>query len=260
MYPQPPLLIIAQIADDFDLAHLPWCDAARKKVSVNRAKFRNLELAEVIVDAMPFRLTRLTADETGELLTTNPCELLFRDRPPSGKSAIGVAPGDNLAGAAYIPEVHRRLLLLGRWIGDSVAATATAWMPSRKLSSFAWYDNAVHQYLAENRFPSPLHVSVSEARAGRFATRGLRYFTGQEIRLTVPSHHDRAEASERMTQIIADIVAHGRIDQPSRSEDPVRGETLIYTPSDDRERVDILIRRDARKGICLLYTSDAADE
>jgi hypothetical protein len=249
VHPDPPLLIISQIADDFDLARLPWCDAARKKVSVNQAKFTNLEMAEVIVDAMPFLLTRLTADETGELLTASQCDLLFCDRLPSGKSAIGVAPGDNLAGAAHIPEVHRRLLLLGKWIGESLAATTTAWLPARKLSSFAWFDNAVHQYLAEHRFPSPFHVSFSEVRAGQFTTSGLHYFTGQEIRLTVPSHYGQAEAGERMAQIIADIVAHGRIDQISRSENLVRGETLIYTPSEDRKRVDILVRRDTQNGI-----------
>ena len=249
MYPQPPLLILSQIADDFDLAQLPWRKAASDKVSLNRAKFRNLEMAEIIVDAMPFLLTRRTADETREILAGDTFDLLFGDLPPPGNSAIGVAPGDNIAVATRIPEVHQRLLLLGKWIGESLSATAAAWMPARKLASFAWFANAVDQYMAEGRLPSPFHISISEICAGQVATKGLRYFPGQEIHLTVPPHYAPDEIGDRVAQIAADIVAHGRIDRPSRSQDMTRGETLIYTPSENREQVEVLIRRDAQNGI-----------
>lgn len=249
MYPQPPLLILSQITDDFDLAQLPWCESARDKVTLNRAKFRNLEMVEIIVDAMPFVLTRRTADETREILTGGPFDLLFCDLPPPENSAIGVAPGDNLADATRIPEVHQRLLLLGKWIGESLNATAAAWMPAWKLASFAWFTNAVDQYLADGRFPLPFHISFSEIYAGQIATQGLRYFTGQEIHLTVPPHYEQDEVSDRVTQIAANIVAHGRIDRSSRSQDVTRGETLIYTPTENLEQVNILIRRDAPNGI-----------
>lgn len=247
MYPQPPLLIIAPIADDFDLAQLPWCDAAREKVSVNRAKFKNLEIAEVIVDAMPHQLTRLTADETREKLAFESRELLGGNPSLSGQSAIAVAPGDNLTSARHLPEVHRRLLLLGKWIGESLQATAAAWTPSRKLASFAWFDGAVAAYLAEDRFPSLFHTSFSEVGSDQFATKGLSYFTGQEIRLTFPSDYDRADVRERIAQIIADVAAHGLIDQPSRSESLILGETLLYRPGDNPEQIDIIIRRDEQE-------------
>jgi len=246
VYRQPPLLIIAPLADDFDLAQLPWCDAAREKVSVNHAKFTNLEMVEVIVDAMPFLLTRLTAEETSAKLAAGAIDQPAGDLAVSGESAIGVAPGSNLVCARHLPEIHGRLLLLGRWIGKSLDATAAAWMPAGKLGGFAGFDDMVDQYLAEGRFPSPFHISFSQAGNDSFLTRGLRYFTGQEIRLTVPSNYERAEISERMEQIIAEVAAHGRIDGPFRSECPVRGETLIHTPGDNPEQVDILIRRDAR--------------
>ena len=247
----PPLLIIAPHAYDADLADLRWCEAASGKVRVNAAKFRNLEMVEVIVDSMPFLLTPLTADETGKTLnagTCDPltCDPLMCDLPLSGESAIGVTPRANVASAAPIPEVHRRLLLLGQWIGQSLDATAAVWMPARRLSSFAWFDNAVSDYLARGRLPLPFHVSCSEVSAGRLATNGLRYFTGQEIGLAVPSDYRPADIEGRVADIIAHIVAYGRIDRPSRSKDPVRRETLVYTPSADMERVEVLIRRDAR--------------
>jgi len=246
VYCQPPLLIIAPLADDFDLTRLPWRGAAREKVSVNHAKFPNLEMAEVIVDAMPFLLTRLTAEESREKLASATAGLPVRSIPSSGESAIGVAPGANLACARHLGEIHRRLLLLGKWIGESLDATAAAWMPAEKLCRFAEFDDMVDQYLAEGRFPCPFHISFSQAGNDSFLTRGLRYFTGQEIRLTFPSEYARAEISERREQIIAEIAAHGRVGAPSRSRCPARGETLIYTPGDNPEQVDILIRRDAR--------------
>lgn len=246
MYRQPPLLIIAPLADDFDLAQLPWCDAASAKVSVNRAKFTDLEMLEVIVDAMPFLLTRLTAEEAGDKLAAEALDQRAGDLAVSGGSAIGVALDVNLACASHLPEIHRRLLLLGRWIGESLDATAAAWTPAGKLCRFAWFDDRVEQYLAEGRFPSPFHISFSQAGNDSFLTRGLRYFTGQEIRLTVPPDYARAGISERVEQIVAELVVRGRIDGPFRSECPVRGESLVYTPGDNPEQVDILIRRDAR--------------
>ena len=249
MYRQPPLLIVAPLADDLDLARLLWCDAARGNVTVNRAKFKNLDMVEVIVDAMPFLLTRLTEEETSGKLSAGTCNLPFGDQPFSGGSAIGIAPGANLACASHVPETHRRLLLLGRSIGQGLEATAAAWMPARTLGSFAWFVDTVDQYLADDRFPYPLHFAVSQVSSDQFLTRGLRYFTGQEIRLTIPPDYGLAAISERMEEIIAEVIAHGRIDGPSRSECPARGETLIYTPSESPERVDILIRRDARHNI-----------
>ncbi len=245
MYPQPPLLIVVPKACHMDLANLRWCGAARGKVSVNPARFRDLEMVEVIVDAMPFVLTPLTPEETGRKLTARTCDLLFCDLPSASESAIGIAPGEHVAGAAQIEEVHSRLLMLGQWIGKSLEATAAAWMPARILGSFAWFEDAVSEYLVRGRFPSRFHVACREISPHQFTTTGLHYFTGQEIRIAIPPDYSEAEAEERIAEIIADIVSHGRIDRLSQSADPVRRETVIYTPGSNLEQVDILIRRDA---------------
>ncbi|MEH6662891.1 MAG: hypothetical protein V7679_14680, partial [Parasphingorhabdus sp.] len=164
--PEPPLLIIAPVADEFVLTQAPWCKAANTKMVVNRAKFTNLEMAEVIVDAMPFRLSRLTAAEAGRKLTPDTSGLTFEDLASSADTVISVAPGDSLTSARHIPEVNRRLLSLGKWIGESLAATAAAWIPSRRLVNFSTFDHAVDQYLAGGPFPTLLRTSVSEVRSG----------------------------------------------------------------------------------------------
>lgn len=246
MYPQPPLLILAPLADEFDLAQLPWCDAAQKTVTVNQAKFTNLDMVEVIVDAMPFLLTRLTEEETSAALTLEPSDLPIRDFPSPGLSAIGVAPGANLVCARHVPESHRRLLSLGRWIGQSLNAAVAAWMPSGKLEGFASYGDMVERYLSEGRFPVPFHIAVAKVSGGRFRTKGLSHFTGQEIRLTVPPDYGPAEISDRVEEIVTELVADGRIDGPFRSKCGVRPETLIYAPGDDPDHVEMFIRRDAQ--------------
>ena len=244
MIPEPPLLIIAPMADDLDLAALPWCETAAENISVNHAKFKNLEMVEVIVDAMPFILSRLTAAETSQQFTAEKCEPLFCDLPSSEESAIRIAIGDNLASAKHLPEVNRRLLLLGNWIGDSLAATAAAWMPSRTLTNFTYYAKTVGEYLTDGPFPSLFQISFSADRNGHFVTSGLHYFAGQEIRLTVAAGYSHAEVTERLVRIIEAIATHGKIEGPARSRGMVPGESLIYSPSNDLGHVDIAIRNE----------------
>jgi hypothetical protein len=243
--PEPPLLIVAPLTDDFTLTQMPWCEAARTNISVNRAKFKNLEMVEVIVDAMPFRLSRLTAAEARRQLTAETSALTFGDLPAAAKSIIGVAPGDNVTSARHIPEVNRRLLSLGKWVGQSLAATGAAWMPSRRLVNFSTFHHAVDQYLAGGPFPTLFRTSVSEVRSGHFVTTGLHYFTGQEVRLITPEGYDLAAVSKHLARIIDNITTHGKIIRPIQSEGLVQGETLTYTPSDNLAHVEVGIANDA---------------
>jgi hypothetical protein len=244
MNPEPALLIIAPLTDDFDLAQMLWCEAARERISVNHAKFKNLEMVEVIVDAMPFLLSRLTASETSQKFATTKYPAPFRDLPSPGDSAIGIDLGDNLTSARHLPDINRRLLLLGQWIGGSLKASAAAWMPSRQVANIADYNEIVRQYLAGGPFPTLFQTSFSEVRHGYFVTTGLHYFAGQEIRLTAPPYERLDDVTERLVPIIADIATNGKIDRPARSEGVVEGEILIYSPSNDLGHVDIAIQND----------------
>ncbi|MEH6827428.1 hypothetical protein [Parasphingorhabdus sp.] len=244
MNPEPPLLIIAPLTDGFDLAQLPWCEAARERISVNHAKFKNMEMVEVIVDAMPFLLSRLTAAETSQRFATARDQAPYRDLPSPGDSAIGIQLGDNLASARHLTDINRRLLLLGQWIGESLKASAAAWMPSRQVANIANYDEIVRQYLAGGRFPALFQTAFKEVRHGYFVTTGLHYFADQEICLTVPPNYRLADVTDQLVRIIADIATSGKIDRPTRSKGMVQGERLIYSTSDDLGHVDIVIRND----------------
>lgn len=245
MKPEPSLLIIASMPDELDLAQLPLRDEASAEISVNRAKFKDMEMAEVIVDAMPFLLTRLTAAETGQQIAAMNDATISRDRPSATESAIGVALGDNLTSARHLTEVNRRLLLLGKWIGEGLKASGAAWMPSRRLVPFADYDKIVCRYMADGAFPVSFLTSFSEVQRGEFRSRGLRYFSGQEIRLTAPADYSPSVVIERLGRIIEDLTSRGKIDRPARADGIIPGETLIYNPSDDLGHVDIDLRNDS---------------
>ena len=241
MKSEPPLLIIAHIADGFDLALLPWPETAKARISVNSAKFGEIDMLEIIFDSMPFLLSRFTATETKRQFMDEKFEPLFCGLPAAHDSAIAIAPRDILASARHLPEINHRMLLLGKWIGESLAATAAAWMPSRRLASFAYFDEVVSHYLAGGPFPIALQSSFSEIRQGCYVTSGLQYFAGQEIRLTAPPTYSASDVSDRLVRIIDDFTTHGAIDAPACAKGMVAGEILIFSPGDDRDYLDIKI-------------------
>ena len=159
---EPALLIFAPIADGFDLAHLSWCEAARERILINHAKFTDLDMDEVIIDGMPFLLSRFTAEETGHRFAKENFEKLADGLSTSNDSAIGVTPGEILTSGQHLPEVIQRILILGRWIGDSLAATAVAWIPSGALVGFECFEEAVGEYLAGKPLPSKFQTASAE--------------------------------------------------------------------------------------------------
>ena len=242
---EPPLLVIAPIRDGFDLAHMPWSETAKERISVNSAKFDGLDMIEIIFDSMPFLLTFHTATETKKRFSDERFEALFCGPPTSYESAIAITPRDILTSGRHLPEVNHRTLLLGKWVGDSLSAISAAWIPSRRIASFAFFREVVADYLTGGPFPVTFQTSFSEVRQGCYVTKGLNYFSGQEIRLTTPPDYSASDISERLVRIIDDITTHGAIDAPSRAKGMIDGETLTFSTGDDREYLDIIIENHA---------------
>ncbi|WP_417621686.1 hypothetical protein [Parasphingorhabdus sp.] len=243
---EPPLLILTQFPGKFDLMRLPWSQEAKARILFNSAKFEDLELAEVVIDGMTFFLSSLAPSEITQRFATERFERLCCSPPSPDDSAIGIGTRDNVSSAKHLPEVNHRLLLLGKWIGESLAATAAAWLPSRKLIGFAYFDEVAGQYLAGGPFPGLFQTSFSEDRNGCYTTTGLRYFSGQEVRLRAPPEYSAADTTERLVRIIDDLAINGKIRNPARFRGKVSGETLIFQPSDDLSHVDVIIENSAK--------------
>ena len=241
MKSEAPLFIIAPIPDVFDWTKFPWSGTAKNRISVNNAKFNEMDMLEIIVDGMPFLLSRFLAAETNKRFADERFEQLFSGPPATQESAIAIAPRDIVTTARHLPEVNRRILQLGKWIGESLAATAAAWIPSRKIASFAYFDEVVTEYLSGGPLPVAFQASFTEIGQGCYMTSGLHYFAGQEVRLTAPAGYTGSDISERLVRIIDDITTHGALLAPARARGMIDGETLIFSPSDDRRYLDIAI-------------------
>jgi hypothetical protein len=161
--PEPALLIVAPVADGFDLAHIPWSRTARERISVNNDKFSELDMLEIIVDGMPFLLSHFATEETGQIFARKNFKKPSADVRISHQSAIGVTPRDILTSGQHLPEIIHRILLLGKWIGDSLAATAVILVPSSELVSFEYFDEAVKEYFEGRPLPSSLLAAFPEA-------------------------------------------------------------------------------------------------
>lgn len=239
MISEPALLIVAPMMNGFDLAHFPWSREAGGRLVVNGAKFDDLDMLEVIVDGMQFLLSRLSAEESRRKFADENFGPLSGDLPYPDGSAIGIGPRDIVTSARHLPEINCRLLMLGQWIGTSLAATAAAWAPSGTLVHFADYDQAVRNYLAGGPFPPDFQICFSEERKGRFITRGLAYFAGREIRLSVGADYEASDVAEQLARIIDDIVTHGKIDIPGSPRTSVKRHPLSGSDGDDRGYFDI---------------------
>ncbi len=242
---EPPLLIIADIPAGFDLMQLSWPAEAQDRISINPAKFSDVEMAEIVIDGLTFCLARFAAAETVQRSGTGRFEHLFCGPPSPDDSAIGIGMRDVVSSARHLPMANHRLLQLGKWIGESLAAAAAAWLPSGKLASFAYFQEVTNLYLAGGPFPGLFQTSFVEDGEGVIRTAGLSYFSGQEVRLTAPTHYSRTDVTNRLVRLIDDLATNGRIETPSRSRGMVDSERLTFLPSKDLSLVDIIIEDDA---------------
>ena len=243
---EPPLLIIADIPPGFDLMQLPWPAEAAGRISINDAKFTGLEMAEIVIDGLTFCLARFASADIVHKSGTGRFEHLFCAPPSRDDSAIGIGMRDVVSSARHLPMANHRLLQLGNWIGASMSGTAAVWLPSGKIASFAYFQEVTGLYLAGGPFPGLFQTSFIEDREGVYRTTGLHYFTGQEVRLTAPSHYSHADVTNRLVRIIDDLATNGRIETPSQSRGMVESERLIFLPSEDLSLVDIIIEDDAQ--------------
>lgn len=248
MISAPPLLIISRLAADFDLVRLPWPEAADGRISVSRSKFADLDMIEVIIDGMAFLLCRFTPTETRSRFRIEKFEQLFTGLPSTRDCAIGVAARNIVASARHLPEINRRMLLLGKWVGESLAASAAAWTPSRRIASFRYFQESVDAYLAGGPFPALFQTAFAKVGNRCFITRGLPYFGSRDIRLTGPSAYSDSDIVDRMVRIIDDIANHGPIEMAAQAKGMIEGERIIFSPRDDPARLDIRIENPAFTG------------
>lgn len=130
-----------------------------------------------------------------------------------GKSALTLAPGPHLAGAANLLPVVRVVAGLLLELLDLPGLAAVVWLPAQLASGPNWFARAVRAWLAGGPFPA-LALAAIERHEASLTSNGLHFLIGQEFSY-VTSAGAVSERDSRIVLRLADwLVAHGRLDSP----------------------------------------------
>lgn len=237
----PPLLLIVPVADTFRLSDLILPEEITARVTLNHAKYADLDMLEAIVGGMSFTLTHHVKQDAFQNFSTQKLNHIFCNAPEQQMPAIGVALSDHIANAKHDSTVNRTFLELARIIGEALNATSVIWQPAKLHIGFEYFVEASDQYITGGPFPVLIQIAISESPKGTFHTSGLSYFSGQEMRLSAPATYPARQVIKRLVRIAHDIATNGKIDTPTEAQGFVPGETLSLNPSADHHIVDIEI-------------------
>lgn len=229
MQDKPPILVIADMPNSFSFKNVELAEDAAAYMAVNVHKNGKIEEIEIVADGMSFLLSEYSPAEIQNAVTAAHLENYFAEAVPSTFSAIGISPSEHVADGVHVPTVNKALLKVAKLIGQSIAATNIIWRPAALNVGFEFFSETIDQYLAGGPFPVLAQVAMVENK-NSFETRGLYYFAGQEVKMTVPADYPVNETLKRLVRITNDIAINGKIDVPIEIEGLTPQETFFFDP------------------------------
>lgn len=130
--------------------------------------------------------------------------------PTSIRSGIDIELGDHVAGGERVPAILQGLLGAAQKLGSSLGAVATIWHPARIVSGFAYFSEAVADYLAGGAFPVLAMVSFKAETDGTVNSSGLSFLAGQELQV-VAGNMEQGEMMRRVVRVVHDIATNGPV-------------------------------------------------
>lgn len=236
-----PILIMADIPDMFCLADLKLSDQAADIITLIPSQYQNRDRLKAMIGGMSFTLTHLDTSEIDQTFTISDMEHIFCKPPTKKTPGIGIALDEHIMSARHSQTVNRALLQLARHVGQSLNAATIVWQPAQLHIGFDYFIGATDHYIAGGPFPVLAQIAISETAKGEFQTSGLSYFSDQEITITAPAGYAPNEVVKRLVRIAHDIATNGKIEAKIETDGFVSGETLVLTPQDDGQSVEIII-------------------
>ncbi len=234
-----PLLIMADIPQSFCLTDLILLDQAMETIDLRPSQYENQ--LDVMIGGMTFALIHYSPEDIDQSLATADFDHIFCDPTEQKLSGIGIALGEHIKSAKHSETVNRALLQLGRYVGQSIKATAVIWRPAQLQIGFAYFIGATDHYIEGGPFPVLAQIAISKAADGSFLTSGLSYFSGQEVTINTPAGYAPNEVVKRLVRIAHDIATNGKVDKSIETEGFVSGEILSLVPREDGQVVEITI-------------------
>ncbi|KQM13860.1 hypothetical protein [Novosphingobium sp. Leaf2] len=139
------------------------------------------------------------------------------DRPTAtDHEALTLLPASHiLAGAAQMPVV-RTMMGLAANLALHLPVRAVAWGPAQTVMEPRYFSRAVMNWLAGGPFPAHGLVALQPRADGTIVSRGLVFFTGQEMQMEAKTGESPAEAQSHAAFAIDGLIRHGAIDEPVR--------------------------------------------
>ena len=148
--------------------------------------------------------------------------------------------GNHVRGGERCAPIVAALLRLAKLLGRQLNTDAVIWSPSRIISGFAYFADAVSQY--ENGGPFPvlplINFAISEERG--IASDGLAWLTGQEF-IIEPSGLSDVEMMRRAVRISHDMASNGAIKERVEVSGLKEDEHLKFVPSEDAKMLTVSI-------------------
>lgn len=152
--------------------------------------------------------------------------------------AVRLAAGQHLAGGAGMVPVVRVMLALALAFTELPGLRAVSWHPAATWIDPGYFGRIVTNWLAGGPFPVLGLAAMVREPGGAVQSEGLRFFTGQEVRVEGHKGETTAETVKLAVRAADLLVRAGRLEGPQELVGP-EGTRLLAAPSSDGSTVEL---------------------
>ncbi len=145
---------------------------------------------------------------------------------------LDISVGSHLAGGQNLLPVVRAMAGVALALLALPDVAAVAWRPARTVLSPDYFRRALGAWLAGGAFPAPGLAALLRDPSGAMLSEGLRFFTGQELRIDPILARNPAQAGKIAIRLIHSLVSGWSVPSPAEIAGP-EGERLGVEPADN---------------------------
>jgi hypothetical protein len=146
-----------------------------------------------------------------------------------GLAAVLVRPGLHLQAAANLLPVVRVQAAIAARIASLPGARAACWLPAATANAPATFASTVASWLAGGPFPALAFTALVADPDGTLHSRGLSFFTGQEIHIAPRPGRSPRESARIAIRLVDELAGAEPLRAITRFTGP-SGERLVATP------------------------------
>ncbi len=186
---------------------------------------------ELLANGLTFDLSGLSPATPAVMPNTRHRYGFAPDAPTTvdGES-IAISAGEHLSGGKNLVPVVRGMAGVVVALLTLPGVRAVVWGPSQTIMAADYFGRAIGAWLAGGAFPALGLTALTRDPSGAIVTEGLRFFTGQELRIEPIVAKDPAAAGKVAIRLIHSLVGGWAVQSPVEFAGP-DGERLCVEPS-----------------------------